>query len=60
MLKQSPFQYDLVKDLSRREEDHKDQNIPFVVCYAMGPLAQLDPSRATAIAIESKLQDILT
>lgn len=49
----------IVKNLSVKEADAKDANIPFLVWYALEPLVALDPAKALDIAMEAKLPNLL-
>lgn len=47
--------WEIVKNLSMREEDIADQNIPLMVWYALEPLAAIDANRAMELAKGAKL-----
>src|SRR5690606_20038590 len=47
--------WDIVKNLSMREEDGADQNIPLMVWYALEPLVAIDANQATELAKNAKL-----
>jgi len=49
----------IVKNLSVKEQDAQDANMPFLVWYALEPLAELDPAKAMDIALESRLPNLL-
>lgn len=49
----------IVKNLSVKGEDAQDANLPFLVWYALEPLAAADPSRAIDLAMDAKLPNLL-
>lgn len=51
--------WDMVTALLSRTEDARDHNLPLMDWYAMEPLAGKDPGRAMALAMETKLPNIL-
>ncbi|MBX2920834.1 MAG: hypothetical protein KF746_01480 [Chitinophagaceae bacterium] len=51
--------WEIVKNLSARNEDAKDANIPFLVWYALEPLTEADPGRAIELAMGAKLPNLL-
>jgi putative membrane-bound dehydrogenase domain len=48
----------VVKNLSMREEDAADQNMPLMVWYALEPLLDEDAARATELANAAKLPNL--
>lgn len=51
--------WDIVKNLSVRNEDVNDKNIPLLVWYALEPLVAADPNRAMDLAMAAKLPNLL-
>jgi predicted lipid carrier protein YhbT len=45
--------------LTKNETDALDHNLPLMLWYAAEPLAELDPSRAIALAEKSKMPKML-
>jgi putative membrane-bound dehydrogenase-like protein len=52
--------WDTVSALLSHSEDAKDHNLPLMDWYALEPLAGKDASRALAMALETKIPNILT
>src|SRR5690606_16790346 len=49
----------LLENLSLRDGDYEDPNIPYMIWYAFEPLAELDANRAIEIAKRSKQRHAL-
>jgi putative membrane-bound dehydrogenase-like protein len=52
--------WDALAALLSKQEDATDHNLPLLYWYAFEPMATLDASRALAMALESKIPNILT
>ena len=52
--------WDIVSALLAHDEDAKDHNLPLMDWWALEPLAGKDASRAMALALETKIPNILT
>lgn len=48
----------ILKNLCAKETDNKDANIPHMIWYALEPLVEKDPAKATALAKEAKMLNI--
>ena len=53
-----PDRWDTVAALLANAQDAADQNLPLMVWYAAEPLAEVDVSRALAMAAEAKLPNV--
>ncbi|AYN69250.1 dehydrogenase [Euzebyella marina] len=49
----------VLEALSVREEDAEDHNIPLMLWYATEPLAEINPKRALALSMRSKMPNLL-
>lgn len=52
--------WDIVANLSLREEDFSDHNMPLMVWYALEPMVEVDAERAVEIAKKAALPNLLT
>lgn len=52
--------WEIVQNLSSREEDFDDHNLPLMIWYGLEPLVGLDADRAIAIAREAATPNLLT
>ena len=49
----------VLEALSVRAEDAEDHNIPLMLWYAIEPLAEINPKRALALSVRSKIPNLL-